>query len=135
MFSNLLDILEWGKDVLIHWTPLYFISDKTWSSVSNSTLSLNNTWFYHVQLKCSPVSSGSLQVKNLGPKKILDLKKIWGPKKNFESEKKFGPKNIWVQTKFWVQKKFCLWKKFGVWKTFGFEKEIFVLVVLVILVT
>ena len=109
--------------------------------MSNSTLSLNKTWFQSVKLEkaLSYVSSGGFQVKNLGPKKSFGLKKllvkenfcpkiflgpikILGSKIDFVSEKNFASEKIFVWKTFEFKKKLLVWKNFGS-ENFEFKKK------------
>ena len=111
--------------------------DKTWSSVSNSSLSKTFALCQFRKLKVQKLCF-------LPPNVILGLKK-WVQKsfwvrKNFDPQKIKGSNKIWVWKnfgwkKFWVWKKFLseknlgpakkiwVWKKFRAWKSFGSKKS------------
>ena len=69
-------------------------TDKTWSSVSNSSLSKT---FVLCQFRKLKVQKLCFHPPNiiLGLKKKL-VQKLFGSEKNFGPEKNLGPKRIWV---------------------------------------
>ena len=76
--------------------------NKTWSSVSNSSLSKTFALCqFRKQKLCFLPSNIVLGLKKINPKILLGQKKNLGPVKNL-GWKKFGLEKIWVGKKSWV---------------------------------
>ena len=99
--------------------------NKTWSSVSNSSLSKTFALCQFRKLKVQKTGFSrfkhSFGSKKNESKKILIRKKIKVPKK-FGFEKILVGKKFRVLKKFWIRKKFLDHKKFWVWKKFVSKK-------------
>ena len=101
--------------------PDWIANNKTWSSVSNSSLSKTFALCQFRKLKVQKTGFSrfkhSFGSKKNESKKILVRKKIKVPKK-FGFEKILVGKKFRVLKKFWIRKKFLDHKKFWVWKKF-----------------
>ena len=98
--------------------------NKTWSSVSNSSLSKTFVLCqFRMQKLCFLPPNIVLGLKKRNPKILLVRKKFWGGKKISAWKRNFGSKKNWVWQKF-VPEKNLGPKKFGprkiwVWKNVG----------------